>query len=234
MPTVDIGLGIIWYLAFLFSAVVHEAAHAWAALRLGDRTAYLGGQVSLHPWPHMRREPLGMIAVPIASFAMTGFACGWASAPFNPLWAIQRPRQAAWMAIAGPISNLALLLICALAIAIGVEAGAFAAPESIALDRVTVAANGGLAEDLAVLLSVLFSLNLLLFVFNLLPVPPLDGAMALSLLLPSTKARNYLTIDWQPRFQLVGLVAACIVFSYGFWPLHHVFSNALYGRFPGL
>lgn len=62
--------GLLWYIAFLVSTTFHEAAHAFAALRLGDRTAYEGGQVTLDPIPHIRREPVGTIVVPLLSFLL--------------------------------------------------------------------------------------------------------------------------------------------------------------------
>ena len=61
----DIGTGLIWFVAFLFSTTVHEAMHAFAAWRLGDSTAYHGGQVSLNPMPHIKREPIGMLLLPL-------------------------------------------------------------------------------------------------------------------------------------------------------------------------
>ena len=93
-------VGIVWYGVLLLSLTAHEAAHALAALRGGDPTAYLGGQVTLDPSPHMRREPFGMVIVPIAFYLMNGFMIGWASTPFDPAWAERHPRRAAWMSLA--------------------------------------------------------------------------------------------------------------------------------------
>src|SRR6185436_3856232 len=89
MPEIDYAAGLLWYFVFLYSTVCHEAAHAWAALKLGDDTAYQGGQVSLDPVPHIRREPWGMVIVPLITFywnAMAGvtWMMGWASAPYDP------------------------------------------------------------------------------------------------------------------------------------------------------
>ena len=66
--TETVALGLIWYVAFLFSTTLHEAAHSWAALRMGDPTAYHGGQVTLNPIPHIRRSPVGMVVIPIVAF----------------------------------------------------------------------------------------------------------------------------------------------------------------------
>src|SRR4029077_20617256 len=112
-PQVLIALGFIWYVTFLFSTTCHEATHALAAKIGGDETAALGGQVSLNPVPHMRREPWGMIVIPILSFLMMhgNGMMGWASAPYDPLWERRHPRRSGWMALAGPTANFLLMLI---------------------------------------------------------------------------------------------------------------------------
>ena len=78
-----------WYAVFIVSLTFHEAAHALAAWKLGDPTAYEAGQVTLNPLPHIEREPMGTILVPILTF----FMMGWASAPYDPYWAIRHPGQ---------------------------------------------------------------------------------------------------------------------------------------------
>ena len=95
------------YLVFLFSTVCHEAAHALAAKLGGDLTAYHGGQVSLNPVPHIRREPFGLGLYPLLTLFLTGGTgiIGFASAPYDPYWAMRNPRKAAWMAMAGPAAN---------------------------------------------------------------------------------------------------------------------------------
>ena len=78
--------GPIWFVAFLFSLTCHEAAHAAAAYAGGDRTAYNSGQLTLNPMPHIQREPLGMIFIPLFSYLAQGWMIGWASAPYDPTW----------------------------------------------------------------------------------------------------------------------------------------------------
>src|SRR5690242_15690614 len=97
-----LAIGLLWYVVFLLSTTCHEAAHALAAKRGGDLTAFHGGQVTLDPWPHVRREPFGMVLVPILSFLTGGWMMGWASAPYDPLWSQRCPHRAARMALAGP------------------------------------------------------------------------------------------------------------------------------------
>src|SRR5512139_4074436 len=123
--------GIFWFVAFLFSTTVHEAAHAWAALLGGDRTAYLGGQVSLSPLPHIRREPIGMLGVPLLTAFTQGWAMGWASAPYDPLWADRHPRRAAWMAAAGPAGNLCVALVSLALLRSGLALGFFVSPARV-------------------------------------------------------------------------------------------------------
>ncbi len=187
---------VVLYLVFLFSTVFHEAAHAWAAMKGGDRTAYHGGQVSLDPRPHIRREPFGMVLLPLLSLAASGWIFGYASAPYDPVWAARHPKRAALMALAGPAANLLLVLVAWLAIRGGATLGTFAPPVAVGFSHVVDAPEGGAAAIVALVLSVVFSLNLLLAVFNLIPFPPLDGSGALPLVLPeraATAFRNLLS-----------------------------------------
>lgn len=226
-------LGVLWYVVFLFSTTLHEASHALVALRLGDTTAYEGGQVTLNPWPHIRREVFGTVVVPILSFVLTSasWMIGWASAPYDPEWADRWPRRSALMSLAGPVSNLLLVGVAALAIRGGILAGVFVAPESIGLTRVVMAIEPGW-EGVATAVSILFALNLLLFLFNLLPVPPLDGSGVLSLLLPESMARSYQRALWgQPALALLGIVIAWQIFPHLFRP---VFLLAIQLLYPGM
>ena len=113
-------VAVINYVVFLFSVVCHEAAHALVALVGGDKTAYWNGQVTLSPWPHLRQEPFGLGLLPIlsmfAAMQTGGYGIiGFASAPYDPLWAVRHPRRAAWVALAGPGANLLLAMLAALA-----------------------------------------------------------------------------------------------------------------------
>src|SRR5271167_547812 len=153
-------LGVIWYIVFLFSTTCHEGAHALVAKLGGDTTAFEGGQVSLNPLPHIRREPFGLVVVPIFSYIAAHWMIGWASAPYNPEWQQRYPRRAAWMALAGPGANFTLVIFSALAIRGGILAGVFAQPESASFTRVVTATGPGIAGFAATFLSILFVLNL--------------------------------------------------------------------------
>lgn len=208
VPTVPIDLvsGGMAYVAFLGSTSCHEAAHAWAALRLGDDTAARGGQATLDPTPHVRRDPIGMVVVPLVSFVAGGAMIGWASAPYDREWARNFPRRAAAMSFAGPAANLLLVILAAALIRAGVGVGVFESPGNPGWDRVTAAVGGGFWPFLAGMLSLTFSLNLLLGLFNLLPLPPLDGAALPLLFLPPRAAAGW--IEWRGAIGFVGLFAA--------------------------
>jgi Zn-dependent protease len=222
-------LGVTWYVVFLLSTTCHEAAHALAAQLGGDPTAFHGGQVSLNPVPHVRREPFGMVVFPILSYLVGGWMMGWASAPYDPIWAQQHPRHAARMSMAGPVANLSLTILAALVIRAGIWMGVFAYPDSANFTHIAAAARPGAAEGAATLLSVMFSLNLLLGVFNLLPVPPLDGFGAIGLFLPENAARRLQQLGFQIRgFSMFGLLIAWRVFNPIFDPIFTFALRSLY------
>jgi Zn-dependent protease len=229
-PTM-LATGLLWYVAFLLSLTCHEAAHALVAMWGGDSTAAQGGQVSLNPIPHMRRSPFGTIVVPLISYALQGWMLGWASAPYDPFWQARHPHRAAWMALAGPIANLLLVVGAAISIHVGIWMGDFSAPQSVGFSHVVEAAPGGTAQGLAMFLSILFSLNLLLMSFNLLPVPPLDGNTAIGLLMSEQAALRFYDFSRQPGFMMIGLLVAWNVFGQMFNP---IFLGAVRLLYPTL
>jgi Zn-dependent protease len=220
--------GFLWYLAFLFSVVVHEAAHAFAALRLGDTTAYEGGQVTLDPLPHIKREPFGTVVVPILSYLMGGWMIGWASAPYDPIWARTYPQRSAVMALAGPTANLLVVIAAGLAIRMGIAMDIFYFPESFKLAHIVGAPQDGIMAAVATLLSILFSLNILLFAFNLMPLPPLDGSGIIPLLLSREQALAYMDFIHSSHLSFIGIFIAWEAFGYLFSPILRVFINLLY------
>lgn len=220
--------GLLWYVVFLYSTVCHEAAHAWTAFKLGDDTAYRGGQVSLDPLPHIRREPMGMVVVPLISFLSAGWMLGWASAPYNPQWALRNPRQSAIMALAGPAANLAIVALAGLFLRVGVEWKIWEEPFSFAPAHLAEPMTGGLFPWVSKLLSIAFSLNLLLAVFNLLPLPSLDGSSFPLLFLRGEAAQKYLAFLWNPTLRFVGLLVAWQGFRYVFDPIRRIAMQVLY------
>jgi Zn-dependent protease len=225
-----LALGLIWYIVFLFSTTCHEAAHALAAKWGGDLTAYHGGQVTLNPMPHMMREPLGMLVAPVVSFWLNKgtWMIGWASVPFDPYWAARNPRRAAWMALAGPAANLVLMLLAGIAIRVLVVLGYFRAPETANFKQVTLAMNPESLGFLATFLSLMFTQNLLLAAFNLLPVAPLDGHAGITLLMPERTALQFMDFMREGTVQIVGILAAWYFFDRLFRPIFILALNALY------
>jgi Zn-dependent protease len=221
----------LWYVVFLLSLTCHEAAHALAARLGGDDTAYLGGQVTLNPVPHMRREPMGTLAIPFATFFMTGGAwmMGWASAPYDPTWEDRHPRRAAAMAIAGPLANLVLFAVGFVILRVGIEQGLWVVPHELSVDRlvVPVAEGAGALEAVSRLASITLFLNLVLFLFNLFPLPPLDGASVMAGLFPPAR-RLRESLRSSPMASLAGLVLAWLLFSRLFGPVWWFVSDALY------
>lgn len=203
--------GFLWFVAFLFSTTVHEAMHAFAAYRGGDPTAYHGGQVSLSPVPHIRREPVGMLVVPLLTALTQGWAIGWASTPYDPRWAAAYPKREALMAAAGPAGNLLLALVALVILRAGLAAGWFTAPASLNFESL-VAGPQGAPSFAGVLLSILLMLNVLLAAFNLIPLPPLDGASIVGIALPAHFSRRMRELSGSPMFQLAGLVVAWRIF----------------------
>jgi Zn-dependent protease len=224
-----VALGVIWYVVFLFSLTCHEGAHALVAKWGGDPTAFHGGQVTLNPLPHMQREPFGTILAPIVTYALMGWMMGWASAPYDPNWQARYPRRAAWMALAGPAANFILMLIAAIAIRIGMVLGHFQPPQTISFTRITEAADPGALGFLATFLSILFLLNLVLGLFNLLPVPPLDGHTGITLLMSPRAALRWLEWFRDPSFGFMGILIAWLVFGRIF---RFVFPLALKALYP--
>jgi Zn-dependent protease len=224
-------LGLIWYAVFLFSLVLHEFAHAFAGYKLGDDTAYREGQVSLNPVPHIKREIFGTIAVPILSYILGGWMIGWASAPFDYNWAAKNMKKSAAMSLAGPAANFILFILAALTIRIGYAYGLFQAPESINFSRITMGTEGNLLGSLAPILSIFFSLNLILMLFNLLPFPLFDGSSILLFFVKGEQAKKVFEFIHNPGFKILSILVAWRIFHHIYHPIHLFVINHLY---PGV
>jgi Zn-dependent protease len=198
--------GILWYVVFLFSMTCHEAAHVLIARReIGEEereAAGLAPQLSFHPAPHIRREFLGMVVVPVLSFLASGWMMGWASLPVHSEWMRRNPHRTARIALAGPAAHFLLAALACGAIHLGLSLRAFCSPDVAHCAEMVKAIHPGLSEALARLFSLFFSLNLLLGVFNLLPIPPLDGFTVLSLFMNENRARRFETFG--SHFQSYG------------------------------
>ena len=225
-----LALGLIWYIVFLFSTTCHEGAHSLVAHLGGDSTAFQGGQVSLNPIPHIRREPIGLVVVPVLSYFVAHWMIGWASAPYNPAWQQRYPKRAAWMALAGPVANFTLVILSAIAIRAGIATGTFRIPESVGFTHIVAASGSGNTALAATFLSILFVLNLLLGTFNLLPVPPLDGNTAITVFMPAATALRFLNWTRSQGFGMAGLLLAWVLYDRIF---DFIFRAALAALYPG-
>jgi Zn-dependent protease len=164
-------------IVLLFSLTVHEMAHAWSADNLGDPTARLLGRVSLNPIVHA--DLIGTIVFPLIAMVSGAPLLGWAKpVPVNMRYLRHPRRDYMLVAAAGPASNLVLAIGGALLLAIMPIS-----PQT--LDQATV------TVPLAAILSQLIRLNVLLAVFNMIPIPPLDGGNVLAGLLPVSLAANF-------------------------------------------
>lgn len=176
MGDFDIGQFILFMVALIFSLSLHEAGHAWMSSRFGDDLARSQGRVSLNPITHV--DPIGTLLFPAIAFISHVPLLGWARpTPVNPLrWRNKRVANF-WVSIAGVLCNLLIALVAGILIRIFYETGVLTS---------AVTSNSEIALGGIKLLSAFFSLNVGLFVFNLLPIPPLDGSKILQSILPAS------------------------------------------------
>src|SRR6266550_2467791 len=167
-------IGIIEFIVLLFSLTIHEMAHAWTADRLGDPTARLLGRVSLNPLVHA--DPIGTILFPLLAL-ISGFPLiGWAKpVPVNARNLLRGRRDFVLVAAAGPASNLLLAIAAAVFLKV------------VPVTPVTLG-EPNVTAPLASVFSLAMQINVLLAVFNMIPIPPLDGGNVLSGLLPERLA----------------------------------------------
>ena len=193
---------LVWYAVFLFSVTLHEAMHSFVSLRGGDPTAANSGQATLNPLPHIQRSKFGMIVVPLLSFFMNGgqWMIGWASAPFNPYWAARYPKRSFLMSLAGPLSHVPAVIVSFAGLVLLARFG-------------LMGAESGVLWGVEYLLQVVFILNTTLLVFNLIPIPPLDGSEVWYLFVRREEDRLRYRMQ-TAGYQIVGLVLAWKVFDY--------------------
>ncbi|MEP6920203.1 MAG: site-2 protease family protein [bacterium] len=168
---------ILYMVALVFSLSVHESAHAWMSNQFGDDLARLQGRISLNPASHV--DPIGTLLFPAIAFFTGAPLIGWARpTPVNPLkWRNKRVANF-WVSIAGVLCNFAIAIISGITIRILYAT-------NVIDDGLSIVNSGSAVATGAVeLLIVFFKLNVALGVFNLLPIPPLDGSKVLSSILP--------------------------------------------------
>ncbi|MEW5974743.1 MAG: site-2 protease family protein [Acidobacteriota bacterium] len=175
----ELGLFGLYMVVFLFSLSLHEMAHAWTAERFGDPTARYQGRVTLNPLPHI--DVFGTLIFPAIGFFTGGIMFGWAKpVQWNPLHVKDRRKADIWISAAGPISNVLALFGFAII---------------FKLFRAYAAGGGNIDSDVMqplIAMSVMgIKLNVILAVFNMLPIPPLDGSYILPYFLPTGMASTY-------------------------------------------
>lgn len=177
---------LVWAIPLLTAITLHEAAHGYTAYRLGDATAYLQGRVSLNPIRHI--DLLGTIVIPLILLATgSSFIFGYAKpVPVNFLQLRHVRRDTVLVALAGPFSNLVMAFIWSL-----LKLTVLSIPGNVFLLKMV---NAGIA------------VNLVLFAFNLFPLPPMDGGRIMLSLLPPQMAYQFAKIERYGFFILMGLI----------------------------
>ena len=178
----QIGEFILYMVALIFSLSVHESAHAWMSNKFGDDLARLQGRISLNPAVHI--DPIGTLLFPAISFFTHAPLIGWAKpTPVNPLrWRNKRVANF-WVSIAGVICNFIIAVVAGILIRVLFSVGFI---DIIAGTLAPANGDSAVAQGAVQLLMVFFRLNVALAVFNLLPIPPLDGSKVLQSILPDT------------------------------------------------
>lgn len=192
----------------LFSVILHEYAHGWMAERKGDDTARVMGRLTFNPLPHI--DPVGSVLLPLIAALTGGPLIGWAKpVPVNPYRLNDPTRDMMWVGAAGPVSNLLLAAVCSFAL--------FFLKLSGIEDKLIYS-----------FLGYTIVINVLLPVFNMVPVPPLDGSRVLAGLLPSRMAYEYMKIE------PYGIFIIFILISSGFfWRLIMPAVYAIVGLLVG-
>jgi Zn-dependent protease len=200
MPSDLVGQLIIYIVVLLLAISAHEAAHAWMSYKFGDDTAYLLGRITLNPVAHT--DPIGTLLIPIASFIFAAVGgplagiplIGWGKpTPVNPLRWRNKDVANIMVSIAGILANLAIFLIALVAFKVMQYSGLLADGGTLAAVR----------EPVLMLLFFALSMNLGLAIFNLLPIPPLDGSKVLYTFLPASAAP---TLEFLERFSFIILI----------------------------
>ncbi len=188
----EIGTIVLAFIGLLLGLTVHEAAHAWAASRLGDPTARLQGRLSLNPAVHI--DPIGTLLLPIVAIALNAPIIGWAKPVPVDFRYLQHPRRDfMWIALAGPASNVVLAILASLLL------------RTLPLMPAGIG-NIAILEPMLQFAFLFFRINILLAVFNMIPVPPLDGSNVVAALLPRNLAYQWDQIRPYGIFILYGLM----------------------------
>jgi Zn-dependent protease len=221
MPNFDPGQLIIYMVVLVFSISAHEAAHAWMSYKFGDDTAYLLGRVTLNPVSHT--DPIGTLLIPIFNFVFAGsglFLIGWGKpTPVNPLKWTKKDLANVMVSSAGIIANIIIAIV------------AFILIKVLNLPHPKLAAavsTDAITEPLSLILYMFVMLNASLAVFNLLPLPPLDGSKILETFLPRSAEPVLLMLEQYSFIILMALIYIGVVGAI-FYPISRMIIYFLYG-----
>jgi Zn-dependent protease len=227
----EVVLIVFQVLVLVMAFAVHESAHAYVAMRLGDPTAYMLGRVTLNPLKHL--DPLGSVIIPIISMVYGGWLIGWAKpCPVTLRNFKNIKRDDILVSLAGPASNLAMAT-GALALLLLFKHAVPGGGPSVGAAMLIANHVAGVETDnlptlfpLALLLYFAVLINLLLFVFNLIPVPPLDGSHVLRQFLPYGVERAYNQFGGYLLLVIL-LLFGGFIFRTFYAPLLNVFDGVL-------
>ncbi len=212
MSMPDPGIIVIWFVVFLLSLTVHECAHAWAADRSGDATGRYLGRVTLNPIPHI--DLFGTIIFPLIAITTGGWMFGWAKpVPFVSSNLRDRRTGEIAIALAGPLSNFILAALFAVLYKV-IFQGPIEGADAL----------GSLVTPVQTLIEIGITLNIILGVFNLIPLPPLDGHHVLRTLLPDSLAEMYAQIPSWIGFIILFLMVRAGITSMLTRPLFQLVS----------
>jgi Zn-dependent protease len=201
-PAAFVRLAVLVIFSLLTAITVHEFSHALLATLLGDSTARRLGRLSLNPLKHL--DPTGTVLILVAGF-------GWGKpVPVNHHRLSTGPLGMSIVAAAGPLSNFALAFLVAIPVKLGLLVWS-----SPSLTRTTFAMSGGLREGLSDIVALVILFNLLLGVFNLVPLAPLDGSKVVGGLLPHHMVASYERFQQYGPVVLIAIVLIDVVFSLG-------------------
>ncbi len=189
-------LTIISIVVLIFSAVVHEVAHGWMAKRLGDETADREGRLTLNPLKHL--DPIGSVVLPIILIlTKANFFFAWAKpVPYNPYNLRDKKFGELKVAAAGPVSNLLIALVFSIFIRLASASASLQANVMQAdMSSLLSASHGSLLASLVLLAVVIVYINIFLAIFNLIPIPPLDGSKILYAFLPARGREFFMRIE---------------------------------------
>lgn len=200
MDNAVIGQFILYMVALIFSLSVHEAMHAWMSNRFGDDLAHSLGRVSLSPVTHV--DPIGTLLFPAIAFFTGAPLLGWARpTPVNPLRWREKRKANFWVSIAGVLGNFAIAIVVGVIIRVLYHTG-----------QLSGAADGSTTDAIFTLLRVFFQMNVGLAVFNLFPIPPLDGSKILASILPESFGSAIESIE---QYGFILLILALITGVFG-------------------